>query len=465
MRTALLIALGCCASLAGPATAGAGPPDRAPPGDDAVVYGVIPGELGTHGADSVTARLDDLVDLGVNVLWLSPITKTLPGDFGYAITDYFALRKDFGDARSFHRLIDEAHRRGLKVLMDLAVNHTSDRHPYFLDAQRRGRASPYWSYYDRDPQQAPTHYFDWTHLPNLDYDNPRVRKMVADAFGYWVQQFDVDGFRLDAAWGVRDRYPAFWPSLIASLRQRKPGLMMIAEASARDPYYAKAGFDCAYDWAGPLGHWAWQDAFDDPAQIAPRLRAILAHDSGGCALRFLNNNDTGARFITRHGPELTRVAACLLFTLPGVPLVYTGDEVGAEFLPYGPAHAPIRWTDRHGLRPLYKRLIALRHRVPALRSRSLALVSTDADDRVLAYVRSAKQPGGGESVALVMLDFGAAADTRLALPRGLPAGAWVDLASGERVAVATGRVKMPKFGVRVLVPEGLAPGDAVPKTH
>jgi len=418
-------------------------PARAGGLDDAVVYGVAPSAFGTRGADDVTARLDALVDLGVDVLWLAPIMKAPPGDYGYAVTDYFALRSDFGDAASLRRLIDEAHRRGLKVLLDVAVNHTSDRHPWFVDAQRRGRASPYWDYYDRDPQHAATHYFDWRNLPNLNYANERVREVIASVFTFWTSRFDVDGFRLDAAWGVRDRAPAFWPSLVASLRARAPKLIMLAEASAREPYWAKSGFDCAYDWAGPLGHAAWQEAFDHPAEIATRLRRILTNEPAGCALRFLENNDTGPRFITRHGVELTRVATTLMLTLPGAPLVFTGEEVGAEYLPYDP-HGAIDWRDRHELRPLFKQLIALRHRVAALRSHRLTLVNSD-DKQVLAYLRQ----GDDGPPALVVLDFGDATRARLELPRELH-GPWRDLLSGETFASAA-TVALPRFGARILV--------------
>ena len=141
----------------------------------------------------------------------------------------------------------EAHDRDIRVLMDFVPNHTSAAHRYFKDASHLGRESRYWDFYDRDADGTVTNYFDWTHLPNLNFDNPEVRRMITEAFAYWVGELDVDGFRVDVAWGVKERAPGFWPELRAQLDAIKPGVLLIAEASARDPYYYSHGFEAAYD--------------------------------------------------------------------------------------------------------------------------------------------------------------------------------------------------------------------------
>ncbi|MBD0329569.1 MAG: alpha-amylase, partial [Thermoleophilia bacterium] len=293
--------------------------------DEAVVYGVIPNRFGDAGGfTDVTARLDDLAELGVTALWLSPINASPEGDFGYAVTDYFALREDYGTEADFRELVREAHRRGIRVLMDFVPNHTSAAHPYHRDAAVHGRASRYWDFYDRDTGGTITHYFDWAHLPNLNYANPEVRAMIHEAFAYWVREFDVDGFRVDVAWGVKERAPEFWPEWRARLKAIKPDLFLLAEASARDPYYFEHGFDAAYDWTQELGHWAWEGVWDAPSprELVDALDAALSHHlPDRPVFRFLNNNDTGASFVGRHGTDLTRVASAALLTLPGIPLV------------------------------------------------------------------------------------------------------------------------------------------------
>jgi glycosidase len=422
--------------------------------EGAVVYGVAPFFFGPHGGfDDVAARLDAIAALGATVLWLSPITGTEEGDFGYAVTDHFGLRDAFGTEEGLRELIAAAHARGLRVMMDFVPNHTSARHPYHLSAAQRGPASPYYSFYDRDAAGEVTTYFDWENLKNLNYDNPEVQRYMIEAFAYWVRAFGIDGFRADAAWGVRNRAPEFWPRWRDELKRIKPDLLLLAEASARDPYYGIVGFDAAYDWTDRLGDWPWDDAFAAGAPTAAVLRAALlagqASHPGALVLRFLNNNDTGARFVTRYGIARTRLAATMLMTLPGLPLIYNGDEVGAAFEPYdeGP---PIIWTDAHGLSGHYARLVGIRRAHPVLRSQRLGMLETSHPEAVLAYLR----PGAARADdLLVLLNYGPK-DVRAALPAGATEGtaSFLDLLSGDAVAVAAEvpAVDLPAWGARVL---------------
>jgi glycosidase len=421
----------------------------------AVIYGVVPPRFGPEPLRAVAARLDDLKDLGVDALWLAPLHPTDdPGDVSYSVTDYFAVRGDFGSPDDLRALVRAAHARGIRVLLDFVPNHTAAGHPHQRDAAARGRSSPYWGWYDRDAAGRVTHYFDWKHLANLDYGNRAVREMMKDAFAYWVREFDVDGFRVDAAWGVQRRAPAFWAELDRHLARVKPGLFLLAEASARDPFWIRNGFEAAYDWTGELGRWAWEEAFADPARIGPALDAALAPGPTPMhrVARFLNNNDTGERFVTRHGVAMTRVATVLLEALPGIAMLYTGDEVGAEFRPYeeGP---PVSWVDAHGLRPLHRRLAALREELPALRRGAFRRLATPGQPAAFAFLRDAGRGGR----AVVVLNFGEAGRVRLELPAsGGPLPAWD--AVGERpvpVRRASAReveVELPAREGVVLVP-------------
>jgi cyclomaltodextrinase / maltogenic alpha-amylase / neopullulanase len=415
--------------------------------DQAVVYGVVPRNFGdTGGFKDVTARLDDLADLGVTAIWLSPSNATVPGDFGYAVTDYFRLRDDYGTEAEFRKLVQSAHKRGIHVLMDFVPNHTSASHPYFKDAALYGRSSRYWDFYDRDADGQPTNYFDWTHLPNLNYDNPEVRRMMTEAFVHWVRDLDVDGFRVDVAWGLKERAPDFWPHLRGTLDAIKPGTLLIAEASARDPYYFTHGYDAAYDWTDELGQWAWDGAFDqlDPADVVESLRAALSHTRPGhLVFRFLNNNDTGSSFVSRYGTDVTRVASTLLLTLPGIPCVYTGEEVGASFSPYEDT-APIVWRDRYDLRGHYKALIALRKRLRALHGPDFRVLDAKGTPGVLAYVR------GGNRPVLVVLNFADAPRTvRLDLPSALRGALHDELGGGTTDSTA---IRVDAYGSLVLSP-------------
>jgi cyclomaltodextrinase / maltogenic alpha-amylase / neopullulanase len=432
--------------------------------DEAVIYGVVPFFFGSRGFDDVTARLDEIAALGATVLWLSPITDAPEDDFGYAVTDPFEVRERFGTEADLRELVDAAHARGLRVVMDFIPNHFSDEHDYYVDVASRGEASPYFDFFDRDEAGEVTTYFNWENLKNLNYDNPEVQRYVIEAFAHWVRDLGIDGFRVDVSWGVRERAPEFWPRWRAELKRIDPDLLLLAEASARDPYYVTQGFDAAYDWTDGLGKWAWFHAFEDRARTAAHLRAALTNDGAGrppdtLIFRFMNNNDTGARFITRYGIGRTRVAAAMLLTLPGIPGIYTGDEVGAAFEPYaeGP---PITWEDPHGLRPYYTRLISLRRAEPALRTRDLQLVETSHGETVLAYLRPGASP---DESLLVLLNYGEtpvrAALTRTdEVPAMLGSGQVIDLLSGETLTVSPDApiLSLPAFGARVLrsVPPG-----------
>jgi glycosidase len=368
---------------------------------DAIVYGAVPKFFGGDLA-AVTAQIDRLSALGVNTIWLSPVTASPYADFGYAVTDFFQVRDSLGSDAELHQLIDAVHARGMRIILDFVANHVSDQHRYFLDAVRNGSQSPYYDFFQRAHNGAAVHYFDWLNLENLNYQNEEVQRWIIDAFAYWVREFHVDGFRVDAAWGPRERAPYFWPRWRAELKRIDPDLLLIAEASARDPYYRHSGFDAAYDWTNVLGQWAWQRGFDDKRSTGTRLRKAIAKSPGRSVLRFLDNNDTGLRFIDRFGVAETRLAAAMLLTLPGIPALYTGDEVGASYKPYATNEA-LTWNDPQHMHAWYEQLIGLRRSEPALRSRTIRFLDTGPDRDILAYLR---EDTSEIDKVLVILNFG-----------------------------------------------------------
>ncbi len=345
---------------------------------DAIVYGVVPFFFGSGGFADVEDKLDHLQTLGVTVLWLSPVFACPDDDYGYAVSDPFELRETFGDETAFRALVDGAHARDMKVILDFVANHTSDEHRYYVEAEEDGPGSAYWEFYERDANGDAESYFDWDNLKNVDYDEPEVRRYETEAALHWIREYDVDGFRADAAWAVRDRAPDFWLDWRRELVRIKPDLLLLAEATARDTYYFDNGFDVAYDWTWELGDWAWKRAWDNPEQRVRLLeKALLNQGEGGfdddaVVLHFLDNNDTGARFVTRYGPELVVPATAMLLTIPGVPALFSGEEVGAEYEPYDEA-PPISWDDPHGLLPIHQKLTALRADRAALRSKDWSI--------------------------------------------------------------------------------------------
>jgi cyclomaltodextrinase / maltogenic alpha-amylase / neopullulanase len=350
------------------------------------------------------------------------------------------VRPAYGTLEDLRALVDGAHAREMRVIMDFVPNHTSDQHPYFADAEAHGTRSPYWSFFERDEEGHPTHYFDWANLPNLAYDHPEVRRWMREAFSFWARELDVDGFRVDAAWGVQRRAPGFFRELAEELYRIDPELLLIAEASARDPYWAEVGFAAAYDWTEEIGRWAWHDAMGhadpDPGIDVPALREAILQTERAARVRvarFLDNNDTGARFLTRQGRGAHDAASALLFALPGLPSLFTGAEVGAEYEPYA-REEPLDWERGADVGRALARRIATRRVLPVLARGELEMLEAEPADAVLAFAR--RDPGRGHAAALVVVELGGEArSARVAVPpdlaRELGPGAWRDRL-GER---------------------------------
>ncbi len=194
----------------------------------AVVYQIYPRSFADSNGDGVgdlngiTAHLDYLKDLGVDVLWLSPVYASPNDDNGYDISDYCAIQPAFGTMVDFDRLLAETHRRGMKLLMDLVVNHTSDEHTWFQES-RKSKDNPYRDFYiwkDAKPDgSAPNNWgsvfsgsaWEWDeatgqyylHLfskkqPDLNWANPKVRSAVYEMMRWWCDK-GIDGFRMDTA--------------------------------------------------------------------------------------------------------------------------------------------------------------------------------------------------------------------------------------------------------------------------
>ncbi len=368
--------------------------------------------FGENPLRDAAKNLDKLKRLGVDIIWLSPVNQSDDiGMISYSVTDYFKIRSDYGTEADLKYFVNQAHARNIKVILDFVPNHTSAVHPFLLSAQELGEKSPYYDFYDRDENGDTTYYFDWEHLLNLNYSNIKVQNLMVDAFKYWIKEFDVDGYRIDVAWGIQERAPQFWKRAITEIRKIKPNAIMLAEGTAQNPQFIASGFDLAYDWTDQLGVWAWKNAFDDFSNVGSHLKKYFANTDNlkTSTIRFINNNDTGERFISRFGPRVTKVAATLLHTIPGVPIIYNGDEIGAEFQPYDDPPA-FMWNDPHRLTPFYEKLTTLRESYPALTDGSLELINTGSPQS-LVFRRSLS-----EQELVVVFNFGSKTTVTLPAP-------------------------------------------------
>src|SRR5579859_7932090 len=206
-----------------------------------VIYEVFPRNFSAEGNfNGITARLDELKDLGVDILWLMPIhplgQKMRKGTIGspYAVKDYYAINPEYGTEADLKRLVAEAHKRDLRVIIDIVANHTAwdsvmMQHPEYYKRDANGKIIP----------PVP----EWTDVAGLNYGNPALREYMITMMKYWVQTCDVDGFRCDVAGNVPTD---FWESARAELESVKPDIMLLAEASK--PELLVKAFDMDYAW-------------------------------------------------------------------------------------------------------------------------------------------------------------------------------------------------------------------------
>ncbi|MFZ5434711.1 MAG: alpha-amylase family glycosyl hydrolase, partial [Calditrichota bacterium] len=354
---------------------------------NAIIYEIYPRSFSATGdLPGITADLQRLADMGVNCLWLMPIFEG-PSDHGYEITDYYRIEQDYGTEQDLRDLVQAAHERGIRIILDMVLNHTGIGHPFMQDCLRYGRYSHYWNYYDRDASGNYTYYYDWLSLPNLNLNNPETVKYFIDMCVYWVEEFDIDGYRCDVAWGPQQRSPQFWVDWRRALKTVKPECLLLAEAGANDFAIFDNRFDLAFDWnlhhEGGSAFSRWFPSipgFDGLTELITNYNVPWPAYKN--PLRFLENHDED-RFISLNTPDQTKLAASFYLTIPGAVMLYAGQEVGTSS-----QRGTITWTsDPNGMNPHYYRLVQARKQLPALREGDWARLTNNSLNTCYSYAR------------------------------------------------------------------------------
>jgi len=414
-----------------------------------VIYQVFVRAFSPAGdLNGVTARLDELHTLGVNIVWLMPIQPSgqlkKKGSLGspYSIRDYYAIDPSLGTKDDLRRLVTEAHRRQMKVILDAVANHTSwdsvmMAHPEFYRKDKEGHiTSPY----------------DWSDVAALDYTNPGLRRYMIEMLVYWVREFDLDGFRCDAAGEIPTD---FWEQARAALEKAKPDVMMLAEASK--PELLRSAFDIDYAW--PLMH-----AVDDvvmQGEPATKIHETIAEQEArfpkGALHMHMSDDHDELRATTRYGYPGAIAASALMFTLDGAPLIYNGMEVGDSTQSRAPAlfePQKIFWgaAEWHPAYPkFYAALAALRHAHPALDQGETVWIHNSDERHVVTYLR---RSGGDEFLIAVNLS-----NTPFLGTVEAQAGSWKEIELPAEKSAETGIpfVSLDGFGARIF--ERQAPQD------
>ena len=367
---------------------------------EAVAYQVYPRSFNDSNNDGigdlpgVIEKLDYLKDLGIDVIWLSPMYKSPNDDNGYDISDYKDIMDEFGTMHDFNQLLEGVHKRGMKLILDLAVNHTSDEHPWFIESKsskdnpkrdwyiwkkpKSDGSEPHnwesifngstWEF-DEQTQEYYFHLFS-KKQPDLNWDNPVVRNEIFDMMNWWFEK-GIDGFRVDAITHIKKSFeagdlsvpegktyaPAFdvdmnQPGIQTWLQEMKDkslsqyNIMTVGEANGVNP-------DNAEDWVGEdkgkfnmifqfehLGLWNTGDVkFDVKSYKTILNRWQKKLENVGWNALFIENHDQPRRVSTwgddkTYWYESATSHAIVYFLQQGTPFIYQGQEIGMTNYPF-----------------------------------------------------------------------------------------------------------------------------------
>lgn len=354
---------------------------------DAIIYEIFPRAYSKEGTlKEIEKDIPRLKELGVNVIWLMPIHPIgeikRKGKYGspYSIKDYYAINPEYGTPDDFKSLVKTAHKNDIKVIIDLVINHTSWDNNLISE-------HPDWYVRNEDGEIISPN-SDWTDVADLNYENRELRKYMVEMMKYWVREFDIDGYRCDVA----ELVPIdFWNEARKELEKIKP-VLMLAEGSLPEQHLE--AFDLTYSW----------NVYDALARIIRKghLPSVLDNvleserykfPKGSLRLRFNENHDK-PRAVKFFGEEGALLSALIVSTIPGVPLIYNGQEYGdtTELSLFEKVTMSRDTTSEKGKKfyAFYKKLFNFRKNSVALKRGEMIKAKTLNDDKIYAFWRKFK---------------------------------------------------------------------------
>lgn len=431
-----------------------------PAPEDVVMYQVNPRNFAPENSfNEVRKHLDDIQDLGVNVVWFMPICeigveKAVKSP--YCVKNYTAVNPEFGTIDDFKAIVEDCHSRGMAVIIDWVANHTSWDNQWIKD-------HPEWYTHDEDGNIVHPQGTGWQDVADLNFDNPDMCQAMIDAMKFWVEEIGIDGFRCDAA----DYVPyEFWKECLDQLRaiEGHP-LLMLGEGQRKDHF--DAGFDLNYAW-GWLSSLRRVYSGETVTMEMPsmpnrnggnrpqggRARTInrtvpvstlFATDSseyagipaGKVKLRFTTNHDEHEKmspireFMGQEGSMAAFIASTYIH---GGMLIYGCQEVGYPGKIHFFNYCEVDWDANNGLRDEYKKVIQVFKEHPAIRKGDMVPYP---DNDVLAFERK----DGSENILVVinMRDV----QTEAAVPAAWIGKSCVDLITGESYKLADKELMRP----------------------
>ncbi len=331
-------------------------------------------------------HLTRLSSLGVDILWFMPIypigVVDRKGELGsyYSVRDYKGINPEYGTIEDFKNTVKKAHDLGFKVIIDWVANHTSKDHKWIEE-------HPDW--YVKDSLGNLVSPFDWSDVAKLNYDNNDMKRAMIEALKFWVVECGIDGYRCDVA----EQVPvAFWEEAFSELRSLRKDLFFLAEAE--NPLYQINAFDAYYGWEN---HRYMNQLAGGETSISEYVDYLHKQDKrfppSMIPMNFTSNHDenswNGTEFERMNGAA--RTFAALTFALPGIPLIYTGQEVGMDHRLEFFVKDTIKWEDNDNFTEFYSSLIKMRDEHPAMyapkKGAPMKILSNDNGEKVFSFER------------------------------------------------------------------------------
>lgn len=344
--------------------------------------------------DGIVAKLDHLESLSVDAVYITPIF-TSASNHKYDISDYFSVDPDFGGNPALQRLVDALHQRGMRLILDGVFNHAGSDWPPFVDVLRHRAESRYagWFFLNEDGSSR-LGYETWATevatMPKLRTSDPEVRDLVCRIGRFWVQEYGVDGWRLDVASEVDHR---LWRAFRSAVRQVQPEAFLVGEVwHPAMPWLRGDQFDSVmnYPFRAAILDFAGRGALDARGFLdaVDGVRAAYPEPIHGHLYNLIGSHDAERPLTACRGDRSAfTVASALLFSLPGSVSIYYGDEVGMEGTDDPGSRGGMVWDPARQdgrLLAIYRSLGLLRRRLPAMRSGDYTRLAEDGPLAVFA---------------------------------------------------------------------------------
>lgn len=354
------------------------------PASSSVIYEANPKLFSTNGAlDAIADRLDNISELGADILWLMPVYEQgVLNAIGspYCIKDYRKVNPDYGTADDLKNLVARAHDMGLRVILDWVANHTSWDNAWISEHKD-------WYTQDAGGNIISPEGMGWPDVADLNYSSQELRSEMIASMKYWIEETGIDGFRCDYAEGV----PLdFWKTAIAELRAVKPDIIMLAEGGDSDLY--TAGFDLLYGWSFASELDRLFSGSATPASLySVHTEEYSGIPEGKMRMRYSTNHDLASAESPLQcygGKEGAMAAFAISVMLPGIPMVYSSQEIGySEALSFFDYNI-MDWDSEPEYQSEYRDLLKVYKNTASLRSGNLKTYDTGNDAVSFCYQTS-----------------------------------------------------------------------------